>query len=127
MSTRLEHDLLGERQVPAERYYGIQTLRASENFAITGVLLSHYPRLIRSLAYIKKAAALTNRDLGLLSDEIAGAIAGVTGRRLRMTKGPPREGDIRHSFADISQARRLLGFRPHTTLEEGLRIFASAL
>jgi aspartate ammonia-lyase len=73
--TRLEHDLLGDRQVPAERYYGIQTLRASENFAITGIPISHYPRLIRSLAYIKKAAALTNRDLGLLSAEIAEAIA----------------------------------------------------
>jgi aspartate ammonia-lyase len=74
-TTRLEHDLLGERLVPAERYYGIQTLRASENFVITGVPISHYPRLIRSLAYIKKAAALTNRDLGLLEAEIAEAIA----------------------------------------------------
>jgi aspartate ammonia-lyase len=73
--TRLEHDLLGQRQVPAERYYGIQTLRASENFGITGVPISHYPRLIRSLAYIKKAAALTNCDLGLLPAEIAAAIA----------------------------------------------------
>ncbi|MBN2386623.1 MAG: aspartate ammonia-lyase [Anaerolineales bacterium] len=74
-ATRLEHDLLGERPVPAERYFGIQTLRATENFAITGIPISHYPRLIRSLAYIKKAAALTNRDLGLLPNEIAGAIA----------------------------------------------------
>jgi len=73
--TRVEHDLLGEREVPAERYYGIQTLRALENFDITGIPISHYPRLIHSLAHIKKAAALANRDLGLLPLHIADAIA----------------------------------------------------
>lgn len=72
--TRLEHDLLGEREVPAERYYGIQTLRAVENFAITGIPISHYPRLILALAYIKKAAALANLDLGLLEPQLAQAI-----------------------------------------------------
>ncbi len=75
MSMRLEHDLLGERQVPDEHYYGIQTLRAVENFAITGIPISHYPRLVHSLAYIKKAAALTNLELGLIPDELAQAIA----------------------------------------------------
>jgi aspartate ammonia-lyase len=73
--TRTEHDLLGEREVPAEHYYGIQTLRALENFDITGIPISHYPRLIYSLAHIKKAAALTNHDLGLLPLDIADAIA----------------------------------------------------
>src|SRR5512136_2656927 len=73
--TRIEHDLLGEREVPAERYYGIQTLRALENFDITGIPISHYPRLIHSLAHIKKAAALANHDLGLLPPRIADAIA----------------------------------------------------
>jgi len=72
---RTEHDLLGERELPAGCYYGIQTQRAVENFAITGIPISHYPRLIHSLAYIKKAAALTNQDLGLLDAKIAGAIA----------------------------------------------------
>jgi len=71
---RLEHDLLGERQVPNEHYYGIQTLRAVENFNITGIPISHYPRLVHSLAYIKKAAALTNLELGLLTAQIAQAI-----------------------------------------------------
>ncbi len=47
--TRLEHDLLGEREVPAERYYGIQTLRALENFNMTGIAIAHYPRLVKSL------------------------------------------------------------------------------
>lgn len=65
-STRIEHDLLGEKEVPADRYYGIQTLRAVENFSITGIPISHYPILIHSLAYIKKAAALANHELGLL-------------------------------------------------------------
>ena len=74
--TRREHDLLGERDVPASAYYGIQTLRATENFAITGLPISHYPRLINSLAYIKKAAALANERLGLLEARLAGAIAG---------------------------------------------------
>lgn len=73
--TRLEHDLLGEREVPAEQYYGIQTLRAVENFNITGISISHYPRLVHSLAYIKKAAALTNLELGLLAPHLADAIA----------------------------------------------------
>jgi aspartate ammonia-lyase len=74
-ATRLEHDLLGEREVPDEQYYGIQTLRAVENFNITGISISHYPRLVHSLAYIKKAAALTNLELGLLPAQIAQAIA----------------------------------------------------
>ncbi len=72
--TRLEHDLLGERMVPDESYYGIQTLRAVENFNITGISISHYPRLVNSLAFIKKAAALTNLELGLLPDNLAQAI-----------------------------------------------------
>ena len=68
--TRLEHDLLGEREVPAERYYGNQTLRALENFSLTGIPISSYPRLVNSLAYIKKAAALANAELDdILSPE----------------------------------------------------------
>lgn len=75
VQTRREHDLLGERDVPAERYYGIQTLRALENFDMTGIPISHYPRLVHSLAFIKKAAALTNAELGLLEPRLAEAIA----------------------------------------------------
>ena len=73
-NTRLEHDLLGERNVPSEHYYGIQTLRAVENFSITGIPISHYPRLVHSLAYIKKAAAMANLELGLLPEQITQAI-----------------------------------------------------
>ncbi len=71
---RLEHDLLGERAVPAERYFGIQTLRAVENYAISGISISHYPNFIYSLAEIKKAAALANQQLGLMEEPLAGAI-----------------------------------------------------
>lgn len=49
-ATRPEHDLLGDRDVPADAYYGIQTLRAQENFHITGVPVSHFPKLIIALA-----------------------------------------------------------------------------
>jgi aspartate ammonia-lyase len=73
--TRLEHDLLGERQVPADRYFGIQTLRAVENFAISGIQISQYPNFIFALAWIKKAAALTNAELGLLPENLAEAIS----------------------------------------------------
>jgi aspartate ammonia-lyase len=72
--TRVEHDLLGERAIADEHYYGIQTLRAVENFAISGIPISHYPRLIHSLAYIKKAAALANHELGLMPEDITQAI-----------------------------------------------------
>ncbi len=64
--TRLEHDLLGDREVPDSAYYGVHTLRALENFPITGIPIAVYPDLIRALAQIKKAAAQANRQLGLL-------------------------------------------------------------
>ena len=73
---RKEHDLLGEREVPANVYYGVQTLRATENFHISGIPLATYPAFIRSLAYVKKAAAVTNKELGLLSPKVADAITG---------------------------------------------------
>ena len=73
-STRLEKDLLGERQVPDSAYYGVQTLRAEENFAITGIKLMHFPMLVNALAMVKKAAAKANAKLGLLEAPIADAI-----------------------------------------------------
>lgn len=73
-SWRLEHDLLGDRQVPSDAYYGIQTLRAVENFAITGLCLRDYPSLVRSLAMVKKAAVRANGRLGLIDPARAEAI-----------------------------------------------------
>ncbi|MDC1068170.1 aspartate ammonia-lyase [Candidatus Kapabacteria bacterium] len=72
--TRVEHDLLGEKNVPSEAYYGIQTLRAKENFPITSVPISHYTDMIITLAQIKQAAARANRDMGLLEEKVADAI-----------------------------------------------------
>jgi aspartate ammonia-lyase len=73
---RREHDLLGEREVPADAYYGIHTLRALENFDITGTAISIYPELVSALACVKQAAALANNELGLLDDARTEAIAG---------------------------------------------------
>ncbi|CAN5338071.1 aspartate ammonia-lyase [soil metagenome] len=65
-SPRREHDLLGFRDVPGDALYGIQTLRAVENFPITGVLVREFPTLIAALVSVKEAAALANHELGLL-------------------------------------------------------------
>jgi aspartate ammonia-lyase len=72
--TRIERDPLGERAVPAAAYYGIHTLRALENFPITGTSIAIHPELVRALACVKQAAALANNALGLLPDAKAGAI-----------------------------------------------------
>lgn len=72
--TRLEHDLLGQREVPYEAYYGIQSLRAIENFRISGVPLSHYPLLIEGIVMVKMAAAKANADIDILPKDISDAI-----------------------------------------------------
>jgi aspartate ammonia-lyase len=71
---REEKDLLGTRTMSDDVYYGVQTLRATENFPITGIAISQYPRLVEALAAIKEAAAEANRELGLLEPEVAAAI-----------------------------------------------------
>ena len=71
---RLEHDLLGDKEVPATAYYGIQTLRALENFNISGIKLNFYPDFIKGFAKVKKAAAMANHDFGYIPDNIIGAI-----------------------------------------------------
>ena len=73
-NTRLEHDLLGDREVPADVYYGVHTARALENFPISGVPISSHTDLVVALASVKQAAAETNQQLGLLGPDIAKAI-----------------------------------------------------
>ncbi|HVD60988.1 MAG TPA: aspartate ammonia-lyase [Gemmatimonadaceae bacterium] len=73
-NTRTEHDLLGTREIPNDVLYGIQTLRAIENFTISDVKLREFPTLVGAIAAVKEAAAEANRDLGLLSGPIAQAI-----------------------------------------------------
>ncbi len=74
MKTRLEHDLLGEREVPADAYYGVHTLRALENFPISKIPISTYPNLVKALASVKQACAMANHELGLLDDKKSKAI-----------------------------------------------------
>ncbi|WP_201584381.1 aspartate ammonia-lyase [Psychrobacter jeotgali] len=73
-TTRQEHDLLGYRDVPADAYYGIQTLRAYENFTVSGVRLNQFSTFIRAFATVKKAAAIANNKVGVLNDTIKEAI-----------------------------------------------------
>lgn len=73
--TRQEKDLLGYRDIPADAYYGVHTLRAVENFPITGTTIAECPELIVALAQVKLASARANRDLGLLDREKTEAIA----------------------------------------------------
>ncbi len=71
---RLEHDLLGNREVPDEAYYGVHTLRAKENFQISGTTISAFPELLVALASVKQAAAEANTELGLLPAKLRDAI-----------------------------------------------------
>jgi aspartate ammonia-lyase len=75
-STRLESDLLGEKRVPADAYYGVQTSRGMENFHISGVPISQYPALIQALAMVKLAAARANHEVGVLDEPILRGIEG---------------------------------------------------
>jgi aspartate ammonia-lyase len=93
---RVEHDLLGERAVPAHAYYGVHTLRALENFPITGTPISIYPDLIEALACVKQAAAIANNELGLLDEKQALAI--------RLACEDIREGKLHDEFVvDVIQ------------------------
>jgi aspartate ammonia-lyase len=75
-AVRLEHDLLGNKEVPVDAYYGVQTLRALENFKISGVPLCHYPELIQALGMVKMATARANHDCGQFGSEILTGIVG---------------------------------------------------
>ena len=76
----IEKDFLGEKQLPDTAYYGVQTLRGKENFHITGIPMSTEPYFVKAFGYVKKAAALANRDLGVLDAPIANAIAAACDR-----------------------------------------------
>src|SRR5215471_13576160 len=82
--TRLEHDLLGDKHVPADAYYGVQTARALENFHISGVRLALYPDFIKALAMVKLAAARANFDCGQFGKEI---LAGIEGACAELIEG----------------------------------------
>jgi aspartate ammonia-lyase len=73
-TTRQEHDFLGYMDIPDNLYYGIQTMRARENFNITGLPISREPLLIQAFGYVKKAAAMANYDCGVLDKKVTDAI-----------------------------------------------------
>ncbi|MEM7222855.1 MAG: aspartate ammonia-lyase [Pseudomonadota bacterium] len=87
---RREHDLLGELEVPNDAYFGIQTLRAIENFRITGIPINYFPNLIRAIAMVKKATAIANRRTDTLAAELADAICGACDEIIR--------GSLRNHF-----------------------------
>src|SRR5215831_1103028 len=93
---RIEHDLIGDRAVPASAYYGVHTLRALENFPVTGTGISIYPDLVAALACVKQAAAIANSELGLLDEKRAVAI--------RLACEEVREGQLLSEFVvDVIQ------------------------
>ena len=77
--TRHEHDLLGDREIPVEYYFGIQTMRALENFHISRVRLYFFPEFINALADVKEAAALANAEIGQMDKNVAKAISKACG------------------------------------------------
>ncbi|MGW4244860.1 aspartate ammonia-lyase [Nocardia sp. NPDC004722] len=87
---RTEHDSLGTRELPSEAYYGVQTLRALENFPISGIKLRKFGHLVHALAYVKKAAALANAELGSITPEKSQAIVAACDEIL--------EGNLRQDF-----------------------------
>jgi len=87
---RIEKDFLGEKELPDTAYYGVQTLRGKENFHITGIPMSTEPYFVKALGYVKKAAALANRDLGVVDAKVADAIVGACDRLIA--------GDMRDQF-----------------------------
>ena len=75
MATRKEHDFIGELEISDDFYYGIQTFRATENFHMSGRTLKEYPYFVKAFAQIKKAAALANKEVGVLDPKIADTLA----------------------------------------------------
>ncbi|MDG2497703.1 MAG: aspartate ammonia-lyase [Aquiluna sp.] len=71
---RLENDLLGEREIPLDAYWGVHTLRAVENFPISGVPIGHYRSLVRGLGFIKEASARANLALGVIDEVVCSAV-----------------------------------------------------
>lgn len=88
---RLEHDSLGQREIPLGAYYGVQTKRAMENFAISGLHVSNFEHLIEAFAFVKKAAAMANCELDALDEPKMQAICSACDELL--------EGKLREQFA----------------------------
>ena len=118
---RIEHDTMGEVRVPADALYGAQTQRAVENFPISGSGLESAQ--IVALARIKRAAAIVNKELGIVDGAIADAIVAAAGSgRVDFVPWPPDRDaiDIGSYFGDSSKAKRVLGWEPRTSFADGI-------
>ena len=73
-TVRVEKDLLGQKEIPADAYYGVQTARALENFQISDITINHYPGFVEAWAIVKLAAAQANTDVGAMKPEKLAAI-----------------------------------------------------
>jgi aspartate ammonia-lyase len=87
---RVEKDFLGDKRIPADAYYGVQTMRGKENFHITGIPMSLEPDFVKAFGYVKKACAMANRDLGVLDRRVADAICAACERLIA--------GELREQF-----------------------------
>ncbi len=98
---RMEHDFIGEKEVPVDAYYGVQSLRGKENFPITGEKAQ--PTLIRAIAMVKKASAIANMEVGLLDETLCKAIVAaadeiIAGKHLDQFIVDPIQGGAGTSF-----------------------------
>src|SRR5512141_2998452 len=90
MSTRIEKDFLGQKEIPADAYYGVQTVRGQEDFHITGIPMGTEPYFVKAFGYVKQAAAMANRDLGALDAKIPDALIAACDRLIA--------GEMREQF-----------------------------
>ena len=125
--TRTESDLLGPAEVPVDAYYGVHSLRAVNNFPITGVPIGHYEDLVNGLALVKAASARANHKLGLLSAERAQAIEEAC---QLITKGQLHDQfviDLIQGGADVRVVQELLGHSSVTTTQVYTKVTAETL
>src|ERR1044072_1918169 len=93
---RVEKDLLGEKSIPADAYYGVQTARALENFKLSGVLINHYPGFVEAWAIVKLAAARANAEVGSLKPDRPAAVESLR---------PDRLGAVERACAAIREGK----------------------
>ena len=117
--TRFEKDLIGEKEIPAEAYYGVQTARALENFQISGVQINHYPGFVEAWAIVKLAAARANTDVGAMKPEALQAIEkACKAVRFRKRARNNEIGNCAHEIDDGLAAKVVVGF---VNEDDGLR------
>jgi len=116
---REEHDALGDMTLPDALDYGIQTARALENFSISGITIADIPNFVQSIAQIKKAAALANRRIGVLSGPVADAIVAASDEVIASPKRDAFPVDIYHGGGGTSANMNLnevIGIRANQIL-----------